>query len=280
MNAQINNNNESTCKDAVRATPVAISATVCTFQRYDLLKQAIYSLQRQTLEASRYEILVIDNSPDPELSKCASLDYAAIGNLRWIYEDTPGEANARNVALAHATAPIVAYLDDDATASPGWLEAMLSGFATGDAVRAVGGKVTPVWGGPRPTWLHDDLLGYLSVLDWGEELRAIEWGEWLVAANLAFRVAAVTEVGGFRTHLGRRLGEQVLMSNCDMDVIDMLRSRGFRAVYNPAAAIDHLINPGRLSQTWMRRRAVWQAVSDYLTNPEGHSREAPAVRAK
>jgi GT2 family glycosyltransferase len=270
----------STGVPATRPSTLAISAVVCTFMRYDLLREAVESLRHQTLDSSRYEILIIDNSPDPELSKRASLDYAAIGNLRWIYEDTPGEANARNVALAHATAPIVAYLDDDATASPGWLEAMLSGFATGDDVMAVGGKVNPVWGAPRPTWLHDDLLGYLSVLDWGEELRAIKWGEWLVAANLAFRVAAVTKVGGFRTHLGRRLGEQVLMSNCEMDVIDMLRSRGFRAVYNPAAAIDHVINPGRLSQTWMRRRAVWQAVSDYLTNPEGHSCEAPAVRAK
>jgi glycosyltransferase involved in cell wall biosynthesis len=267
---------ESAGTNAETGSP-AISAAICTYKRYDLLKAAVDSVRRQTLDPSRYEILVIDNSPDAALSQHASRQYAAVSNLRWIKEDESGEANARNVALAHAYSPIVAFLDDDAIACPGWLEAMLGGFATGDDVVAVGGKVNPIWGAPRPPWLHDDLLGYLSVLDWGDKLRAIKWGEWLIAANLAFRVAPVQEVGGFRTHLGRRSGEQVLMSNCEMDVIDMLRSRGFRAVYNPAAAVDHLIHTQRLTQSWMRRRVAWQAVSNFLMNPEGELREAPAL---
>jgi GT2 family glycosyltransferase len=258
----------------------AISAVLCTYMRYDLLKLAVDSLQRQTLDPSRYEILIVDNSPNPELSERAALDYAGIGNLRWIREEKNGESHARNAALAHVNSPIVAYLDDDAVACPEWLEAMLAGFATGDDVAAVGGKVNPIWGAPRPAWLHDQLLELLSVIDWGRRLRPIRPGEWLVAANLALRVAPVKALGGFATHLGRRAGERVLLSNCEMDVIEALRREGYQALYSPAAAVDHLIHPQRLSQTWMRRRVVWQAISDLLKNVDEHLADARDVQRR
>ena len=257
------------------ATAPVVSAVICTYRRYELLKQAIASLTRQNLDRSEYEILVIDNSPDPELSKRMAADYAPIANLRWITEETPGEANARNVAIAQAYSPVVAFLDDDAVARPGWLEAILRAFDRfGAEAAAVGGKVNPLWGAPRPAWLHDHLLAYLSVIDWGHETREIGRTEWLVAANLAFRVAAVQEIGGFNTDLGRRRGDQVLLSNCEADVVLRLRDRGYRVVYEPDAEVDHLASAERLSQTWMRRRVVWQAISDYLMDPTSHFNEA------
>jgi glycosyltransferase involved in cell wall biosynthesis len=257
-----------------RTLPVAvpvISAAICTYMRYDLLQHAIASLSRQTLDRSQYEILVIDNSPDQELSKRISRDYAAVDNLCWIIEKTPGEANARNAAAAVARGDLIAFLDDDAIAKPGWLGAIVETFGQfGENVAAVGGKVNPIWGAPRPEWLHDHLLAYLSVINWGDKTREITKNEWLVAANLAFRVSPLNKIGGFKTHLGRLRGDQVLLSNCEMDAIDELRARGSRIVYEPNAEVDHLIPASRLSQTWMRRRVVWQAISDYLKDSENY----------
>jgi GT2 family glycosyltransferase len=256
---------------ADRETRPAVSAAICTYMRYNLLTQAIASLTRQNLDRSEYEILVIDNSPDSELSKRMAADYAPIENLRWITEETPGISNARNVAIAQANSPFVAFLDDDAIARPGWLDAILRAFDQfGADVGAVGGKVNPLWGAPRPAWLHEHLLSYLSVIDWGRETREITRDEWLVGANLAVSVAAVKEIGGFKTHLGRREGGLALLSNDEAEVINGLKGLGYRVVYEPDAEVDHLISAERLSQAWMRRRVVWQAISDYLIDPTAH----------
>ena len=43
---------------------VALSAVICTYNRYDLLPEAIESLVEQDLPAGSLEIIVVDNSPD------------------------------------------------------------------------------------------------------------------------------------------------------------------------------------------------------------------------
>lgn len=261
------------------SNPPLVSVAICTTERYNLLKQAVASLLRQTLDPSQYEILVIDNSANRELSEEMSGAYSMVPNLRWFFEEVAGESHARNVALSLANSPLIAFLDDDAIARPDWLGAIVRAFdRLGTDTVAVGGKVTPLWGAPRPAWLHEKLLAYLSVIDWGDKGRPIAGHEWLVAANLAFRVSRLKEIGGFRTDLGRRPGEETLLSNCEMDAIDALRRRGYTVFYEPAAAVDHFIPESRLSQSWMRRRVVWQAISDYLKDPSVHFRRAESAR--
>src|SRR5712692_7608531 len=137
-----------------------VSAAICTYQRYDLLKQAIDSLLMQSLDKSQYEILVIDNSPDWQLSEQFAKGYASVKNLRWAIEKQPGLSNARNVATGLAKAPLIAFIDDDAIARPGWLAAITEAYDRfGKEAGIVGGKVNPIWAAPRPSWMHDDLLG-------------------------------------------------------------------------------------------------------------------------
>jgi glycosyltransferase involved in cell wall biosynthesis len=256
-------------------TPL-ISAAICTYQRYDLLKQAIDSLERQNLDKSQYEILVIDNSPDWQFSENFAIDYASIENLRWVIERTAGLSNARNVATDLATAPIIAFMDDDAIARPGWLAAILAAYERfGDEAGAVGGKVNPIWEAPRPGWMHDDLLGLVSVIDRGSEVRALTDNEWLAGVNISFRVDLLKETGGFNVSLGRKGGSHALLSNEEVDIVEKIKERGYVVVYSPDAEVDHMVEVDRLSQTWVRRRVAWQAVSDYLKDPATAFQNAP-----
>jgi len=253
-----------------------ITATICTYDRYDLLAKAIDSLTKQDIAAKDYEIIVIDNSPDHEKSKKISKSYSKISNLRWEIETTPGLSNARNVATGLARAPIIAFMDDDAIAAPAWLGALLSVFADfGDEARVVGGRVDPIWGVERPEWLPDSLLGYLSVVNWGGVARFASDKEWAAGTNIAFRVPALMEVGGFPIHLGRNKGGQALLSNDESDVVGKMAAKGDRLIYAPDAVVEHLVPAARLDQSWLRRRAAWQAVSDYLLDPVGSFEKAP-----
>lgn len=245
-----------------------ITAAICTYNRYDTLPKAIVSLTHQSLPDDQFEIIVVDNSPDHERSREISEDFDEIPNLKWIIEKTPGLSNARNVATANASAPLIAFMDDDAIAFPSWLDKLAGAFAQfGEHARMAGGRVDPLWGAPRPDWLADDLLGFVSVVDWGGTARFAGKDEWVAGTNVAFRVDALKEAGGFSTNLGRTGSGHSLLSNDENDVIARMGAKGGRLIYVPDAVVEHLVPAERLTQTWFRRRVAWQAASDYLLDP-------------
>lgn len=250
------------------STSARITAVICTYNRYDLLDLAIQSCLEQDLDPTEFEIVVVDNSPDHAAAKSFGMAYDGHANLTYLVERTPGLSNARNVAARASSAEFIVYLDDDAIARPDWLRALLAAYeAFGPGVNVVGGKISPIWDAPRPAWLGDDKLGYVSVVDWGGGTRVLKDQEWIAGANISFRRAPLVEIGGFDTGLGRKGPETNLLSNEESDVVARLTERGGLVLYAPEAEVAHLVDRRRLSQEWFRRRAAWQAVSDSLNDP-------------
>ena len=248
-----------------------IAAAVCTYRRYDMLGEALGSLARQSLPAGAFEIIVVDNSPDAERSAAEAARYQGLANLRWLHEKRPGLSHARNIATSSTTAPLIAFLDDDARADAAWLAALIEAFhRLGPATQVVGGRIRPWWGAERPAWLHDALVPSLTVVDLGDERRPLRPGEWVAGANMAFRRDALVAEGGFAVNLGRTGGAASLLSNDETDLIERIQARGGIVAYDPAASVEHFVPPERLTQAWFRRRMAWQAVSDYLRRPEDH----------
>lgn len=239
-----------------------IAAIICTYNRHDLLIETIRSLEAQTLHPRRYEIIVVDNSSDFEARAQFWRDFPGLTNLRVILEDVPGLSRARNIGMRAAAAPIVAYIDDDAVAVPEWLEELLRAFERDKATGIAGGPVEPVWPGSEPPWLHKWLRGHLTIVDLGPEARTLADGEWLAGTNIAFRNDALQAAGGFNETLGRVRG--ILLSNEEIAVAEFIRKEGLNSFYIPAARVFHRVHADRVSQSWLRRRASWQIVSDLL----------------
>lgn len=237
---------------------------ICTYSRYNLLPFAVDSVLRQDTSGLEVSVVIVDNSPDALLAKDNSKRYENSPNVTYLYEPIPGVSNARNVAANATQADIICYLDDDAVAHPGWLISIAKAFQSFDNVGIVGGPIAPIWDAPRPEWLHESLLGYLSAVDWGGELRLASNEEWFAGANIAFRRIAVLDNGGFDVSLGRIGSGASLLSNEETKLVKTLKSSGYSAVYAADARVDHLIEGHRLTQTWFKRRVIWQSVSDYI----------------
>jgi GT2 family glycosyltransferase len=238
-----------------------LSAAVCTHRRYHLLDAAVASLLAQA--GASLEVLVVDNSPGAPGSAEARARHE--GRVRWIEEPVAGLSRARNAAMAAARAPVLAFLDDDARALPGWARGFLEGFARlGPAAACLGGRVRLAFTAPPPPWLDRRMEAYLSALDWGQETRPLAAGEWVAGASVAYRTAALREVGGFDPALGRSGAVLSLLSNDETELSDRLAARGLLTGYTPLAEAEHLVDPSRLTQAWFRRRVAWQAVSDLL----------------
>jgi glycosyltransferase involved in cell wall biosynthesis len=252
-----------------------ITISICTYDRYDLLPKAIESAVRQTLPQDQFRIIVVDNSPDHDKARAFGKRFKSIGNLTYLVEETPGLSNARNVSARECGTEFISFMDDDAIATATWLEKILGAFDTfGKEAMIVGGRVDPIWGAPRPPWLHDAMLSNVSVVDWGGDTRIAAPDEWFAGTNISFLTQAILDYGGFATNLGRIGSGASLLSNEELHLLERIRAEGGKLIYAPAASVDHLVEPRRLTQSWFRRRAAWQAVSDFTMEPKRFSESA------
>ena len=109
-----------------------VAIIIPTLRRPESLERAIRSALAQTGVSDRLrEIVVVDN--DPQASSrdtTARLAAEASAPIVWRHAPRPGVATARNEGLAATSAPLIAFLDDDEAASPGWLAALISAQAT------------------------------------------------------------------------------------------------------------------------------------------------------
>ncbi len=212
---------------------------------------------------------MVDNSPDQAGAARFGQRYAGLPNLTYLVEPKPGLSNARNIGTAAALGRIVAFIDDDARACQSWANELLNAHAAFDGrAGIVGGPIAPRWTDEKPAWLGKRLLGYLSLVDLGHQLRELSAAEWLAGCNISFDRACLIAAGGFSTRLGRMGSGSTLLSNEEMEVSERVRAMGKLAIYAPKAVVEHVIPRERLTQSWFCRRAAWQAVSDLLSEPE------------
>jgi glucosyl-dolichyl phosphate glucuronosyltransferase len=241
---------------------IQISAVICTYNRANYLRKAIQSLVDQSLETDSYEILVIDNRSADDTKRVVTQEFFHVPNLRYLYEPIQGLSQARNTGWQNALGNYIAYLDDDAIASPYWLENIVEVFETVTLkLGAVGGKVEPIWELSKPSWLNDNFLPYLTIIDWSAvPTRLDETKYYIAGANMAFPKSVLELVQGFPVKLGRQ-GKR-LLSNEELFLAKKIQQSGYSIYYVPEILVKHHVVKSRLNQQWFFQRLYWQGVSD------------------
>ena len=105
-----------------------VAVIIPTLRRPDSLKRAMRSVFTQSGSLHRVAAIVVaDNDADGSAAPLIErLRAEAPVPLTYTHAPVPGVATARNVGLAATDAPLIAFLDDDEAASPGWLAALLN----------------------------------------------------------------------------------------------------------------------------------------------------------
>jgi glucosyl-dolichyl phosphate glucuronosyltransferase len=251
-------------RDPRSDTPPLISVVICTHNRSKYLLKAIQSAVNQTYSKDEYEIIVVDNASTDSTADLVR-SYQDVGNLRYIYEPKLGISFARNTGWHVAAGRFIAYLDDDAIASPEWVSAIDKAFKMTPSAGAVGGRVDPIWEVKRPDWLEDDLVMSLGVINWSDKPKIIPdlRMEWLVTANMAVPTDVLAKIGGFNTMLGR-VGKTQVRGEDTFFQKQIIR-RGYYCFYFPDMVVRHHVPASRLNKLWFRKRYYTQGIADALT---------------
>jgi GT2 family glycosyltransferase len=203
------------------AAPVA-SIVIPTRKRPGYLDAALASVVPQA-ELAGAEVIVVNDGGDPATTEVAELHGATVVTL-----PRPGGVSAgRNAGATAARGELVILIDDDISAPPGWLDALLKGVAASPDRDVFGGPIRPALEGGGPCGCGREPPPITS-LELGPKDRDVElvWG-----ANMAIRKRALKSVGEFDETL----------SGCgdEEDWIERYRAGGGRVRYLAAAGLAH-----------------------------------------
>jgi glycosyltransferase involved in cell wall biosynthesis len=206
---------------------------------------------------------VVDNASTDKTRQVAQ-SRLGDGRLKYVYEPILGLSTARNRGAKETRAPILAYLDDDAIASPQWLQILLNAYENNQKLAVAGGKVTLIWpqGYSQPNWLSDELAGGLGAFDLGDNVVYISQADLTPrGVNYSIRRDFLEKIGGFDPNLGR-IGKK-LLSNEELYTTELALAQGWQVGYFPAALVEHNVAPERINRQWFMRRSWWQGISEH-----------------
>jgi polysaccharide pyruvyl transferase WcaK-like protein/GT2 family glycosyltransferase len=227
---------------------ISVITAAFAMERWDGLCQAVTSITAQTV-AVLETIVVIDHNPDLlDRARRELPGVVVVPNLR-----DRGASGARNSGVAASRGDVVAFLDDDAVASPSWLETMLPHFADPDVV-GVGCRVVPVWAGSRPRWFppeFDWAVGgsYRGMPEEAAPVRNV-W-----TCGMAVSRPVFDAIGGFRDEFGK-VGGRSRPEDTDLSLRAAAARPGGTWVYDPAAAVSHHVPLKRATFGFFLRRCL------------------------
>jgi glycosyltransferase involved in cell wall biosynthesis len=239
---------------------ILISVVICTFNRAQLLGQSLKSTCDQTLEKSKYEVIVIDNgSGDTSRSVVEDLT-ARYPNVRYYFEPSVGLSYARNRGWKEARGRYVAYIDDDCKAPDGWLttaENVIEEFGP----EIFGGPYYPFYDSPKPVWFKDEY----GASSFGDEAKFLESNRYLRGGNLFIRRDVLERSEGFNTELGMS-GERVSYGE-ETDFINKARKENteISVYYDPKLIVYHLVQSKKMRLPWLLKQRFLQGRYGYLT---------------
>jgi len=228
---------------ATNATPPTAAVAVCTRDRPKDLRRCLEAIMR--LPDDGQEVLVVDNCPSTETTRCLVESY---GRVRYVREERPGLDIARNRALREARHEVVAFIDDDAAPDPGWLRALLRNFDD-RRVLCVTGLTMPLeleteaqeWFERHSTFSR----GFRRAVFERFNLNPMAAGRVGTGANMALRRSVIELVGPFDEVLD--VGTPT-HSGGDNEMFSRIVAAGYRIVYDPTAL------------SWHRHRRTWEEV--------------------
>ena len=225
-----------------------LSLVICTRNR---AVQLAKTLTRVSAMRSRlnWELIIVDNESTDRTSAVLA-EFAATWDrpMQTLIKKGRGVSCAKNAGWRSAKADIVACIDDDCYPKKDYLDSIFGCFSNDPRLGFVGGRIL----------LHDPTDRRITIQE-SLEPRSFPKGSFIrpgviQGANIAYRRAALIEVGGFDPWFGGG----ALYSGEEVELMARISAAGWNGAYDPKPVVYHhhsrrTVNDERRIMRWYDR---------------------------
>ena len=220
-----------------------VAICICTFRRPELLRELLQGFGRLTFHkvaAPQIQIVVVDNdelASAEQVSRAVSVPYP----LTYVVEPSRGITYARNRAITEAgLMDFIAFIDDDETPSPHWLDELLAAQAEFCA-DVISGPVFPTFAADVPGWVKNGGFFDARSATTGTQRPTCACNNVLIAAHVFTRVP--------------RFDDAFALSGAeDTDFFLRVCQGGYKIMWSQEAAVFEAVSSGRGTVGWLLRR--------------------------
>lgn len=233
-----------------------ISIVICTYRRFDLLRNAVASLAQQTADRMDFEIIVVDNDLRPNIIIKQIVQYVSEKvDIGYIHEPELGLSCARNAGGKAARGIYVGYIDDDAKVPSDYIE---TGLKIIEEIKPdiFGGPYYPYYLTIKPVWFKDDYeTGHSS-----DKTGFLEIDQFLNGTNMIYHKQILISLSWFNTSLGMEGNKIAFGEETDLQIKARLRLPNIKVYYNTDLFVYHLVTSIKLK---IRQRFIRMLMLGY-----------------
>ncbi|HEX3793976.1 MAG TPA: glycosyltransferase [Acidimicrobiales bacterium] len=236
-----------------------------TQDRWDLIVKAIDSVLQQDGPSVS---IVVSVDHEPVLYERLKSNFPDIEVVENQFQG--GASGNRNSGVLATSTALVAFLDDDASAKPGWLMHLTAIFEDPEVICA-GGSVNPAWEVAEPRWFPFEFAWVIGASHTGlPTANATVRNVW--SENMVVRRNIFDEVGGFRLDFGK-VGTTSRPEDTDLCLRMQKAAPNGAIMYVPDAKVDHHVSKERGTFQFFLKRCYSEGRGkvELASNNEGTS---------
>lgn len=227
-----------------------ISILICCYNSANNIVPTLQCLKNQDITHENFEVIIVDNNCTDNTVALAEITWAnsPIAALKIVKEPKPGLMHARKTAIAHASYPVLSFIDDDNLVPPTWVSYIFKVFEKKE-IGILGVKTTIPQSYQTPNWFSKHENAYAVGDLYKQPLGDVTDDALVFGAGMCIRKEIFEKLAAkqWRSLLLGRTGSAQSAGD-DSEICLAARLLGYKIFYTNQISLIHAINPGRL--TW------------------------------
>ena len=235
---------------------MTLSIIICSYNRASYISDALSSLYTQTAGLNSFETIIVDNNSTDNTAEVFS-QWSTLhteGSFTYLTESKQGASFARNTGAAFAKGAWLCFMDDDAVATPNYVENILNHIKTKPDAVGFGGRIIPKYIPAEPKWMSYYVSSLVGNFDYAPIACAFKKGKYPLESNMIVKKDIYDQIGGFNGDLPGVVGT-LRIGGEGKELFYKILALRHTIYYDPSICVHHVVEVKKLTSEYMYRVA-------------------------
>ena len=233
-----------------------LSIIICSYNRANYIGDALTALYNQTAPLDQFEVYIVDNNSTdntPNVFQKWRSEHPN-GKFEYTTETKHGASFARNTGAKLACTPWLCFIDDDAIASPHYVENVIKHIQDQPFIVGFGGKIIPKYIPSEPKWMSYYVSSLVGNFDYAPIACPFENGKYPLESNMIVAKKVFDQVGGFNEAIPGVVGT-LRIGGEGKELFYKIMALDHTIYYDPNIMVHHVVEVSKLTPEYLYRVA-------------------------